>query len=143
MFQSDIGKMLEKRRSLQQSASEGGGVPTGALAAIERERLKHMRLLAFKRNDHAEVLELDVKLEALGGGVTNTAAEDAEKERDRLAQVNERNRKANLEAVRKAELAEAERKRMRRKIEGISRTGTPDPKISRFGGYGLSAWSTS
>ena len=46
-----------------------------------------------------------------------------------LAIVNERNRKANLEAVRKAELIDMERKRKERKIaaQAGSRPGTPNP----------------
>ena len=45
---------------------------------------------------------------------------------DMLAKVNERNRKANLEAVRKAELMEAERKRRERRA-AMAGTGTPVP----------------
>lgn len=125
LLQADIGKMLEKRRQLAQASSDNPGVPSGALAAIERERLKQMRQLALARHDHAEAQKLALQLEAFSAG-----APAAEAEKDRLAAVNERNRKANLEAVRKAELAEAERKRMRRKLEGLSRTGTPDLKGS-------------
>lgn len=79
-----------------------------------------------------DVLKRDVKLKVLGGDVTNTAAEDAEKEREYPAQVRERNRWTSLEAVRKTEVPETERNRMKRKREGISQPGTLNPNISRF-----------
>jgi len=120
--------MLEKRRQLQQSGSNASAVPTGALAAIERSRFQQMRTLALKRNDYAEVQELDLKLAEMTTGGANGI--DPATEEDALAKVNERNRRLHLEAVRKAEIAEAERKRQKRKLEaGLSRTGTPDLKI--------------
>lgn len=65
----------------------------------------------MRREDFAEVAEIDAKLAEDAG----RKPEKVEKE-DVLARVNERNRKANLEAVRKAELLEAERKRRERKF---------------------------
>src|ERR1700759_3729444 len=57
-------------------------------------------------------------------------------EEDKLAKVNERNRKANLEAVRRAELAEAERKRKERKLAamhgGELRPSTPHDPSARL-----------
>ncbi|KAG6827815.1 hypothetical protein H0H92_010393 [Tricholoma furcatifolium] len=82
------------------------------------------RTLALRRNDTAEVAEIDLKLAQL------TAAQPSQPQKDSsdlLAKVNERNRKANMESIRKAELAEAERKRRERKL-AASGTATPvDP----------------
>lgn len=101
--------MLARKAQLSQQTRKAG-----PMSAIERSRLIQQRDLALKRRDIAEVKEIDEKL-----------AEDAQKapeparpadSLDMLARVNERNRKANLESVRKAELAEAERKRKERKL---------------------------
>lgn len=86
---------------------------------MERSRLNAARTLALRRNDFDEVAEIDAQLAAL---VTPIKSRQSEEAADLLAKVNERNRKANMEAVRKAELAEAERKRRERKLAA---TGTP------------------
>jgi RNA polymerase-associated protein RTF1 len=119
--------MLEKRRAIEGDGTSGAGMPTASLAlTMERARLTQARTLALRRQDAVEVAELDVQLAALPGGTKSSsgaganAATDAllaEDVRDRLARVNERNRRANLEAVRRAEMVEAERKRARRKLE--------------------------
>lgn len=75
-----------------------------------------MRNLAMKRNDRAEVAVLDKQLEEI---LATIAADPNFKERepeaaDIMAKVNERNRKANQEAMRLAAQADAERKRKER-----------------------------
>lgn len=95
---------------------------TAISATMEKSRLMQARTLAQRRNDYNEVAEIDAKLAEL---VTSQPAKDETV--DLLAKVNERNRKANMEAVRKAELAEVERKRRERKLVA-SGTATPvDP----------------
>jgi RNA polymerase-associated protein RTF1 len=118
-------KMLEKRRALQSETM------SGAALTLEKSRLTQARMLAARRQDWDEVSQIDAQLEALGGTVTGGTARRVEEDDAgvRMAKVNERNRKANLEAVRRMELAEAERKRLRRKLES-SRTATPDPNAS-------------
>jgi RNA polymerase-associated protein RTF1 len=96
--------------------------PSG-LSAMERSRLIQARTLAQRRQDYAEVAEIDAKLGAFDGTPDRATPKDDHAEM--LAKVNERNRKANLEAVRKAELAEAERKRRERKLAA---SGTPQPQ---------------
>ena len=103
--------MLARKSQLQISSK-----PTG-MTAMERSRLNQARTLAQRRNDWSEVAEIDAKL-------AEEAARTTEKEQppraknvqDLLAKVNERNRKANMEAVRKAEMAEIERKKKGRKL---------------------------
>lgn len=103
--------MLARKSQLQV-----GNKPTG-MSAMERSRLNQARTLAQRRNDWDEVAEIDAKL-------AEEAARTSEQQQpsrvdtaqDLLAKVNERNRKANMEAVRKAETAEAERKKKERKL---------------------------
>jgi len=67
--------------------------------------------------------------------MTNANANNAldKKDDDLMAKVNERNRKANVEAVRKAESAEADRRRRERKaaLLGI-RPSTPSDQSARL-----------
>lgn len=102
--------MLARKSQLSKSRS-------AALLTMERSRLTQARTLAQRRMDFAEVTEIDKMLEDLNANaeITTTHAIISEEE-DKLARVNERNRKANIEAVRRAELAEAERKRKERKL---------------------------
>ena len=90
--------------------------PTG-MSAMERSRLNQARTLAQRRNDWNEVAEIDTKLaEEAARTLEQEQPARASTVQDMLAKVNERNRKANLEAVRKAEMAEVERKRKERKL---------------------------
>jgi RNA polymerase-associated protein RTF1 len=102
---------------------------------MEKSRLNAEKKVAYNRQDWEEYRRLEEQLNALDvqssptkskprdEATNGTAGSTGESERDRLARVNERNRKANLESVRKAELAEAERKRLKRKLGA----GTPVP----------------
>jgi len=94
------------------------------------------RTLAMRRQDFSELAEIEVKLKDLPA--VQTPRKEELSLADKLAKVNERNRKANLEAVRRAEF-EAERKRKERKLaaSGLSGTATPDSSaklkaVSRF-----------
>lgn len=71
-----------------------------------------MRNLALKRNDRAEVAVLDKQLEELLPTIDPSSTEPEVV--DIMAKVNERNRKANQEAMRLAAQADAERKRKER-----------------------------
>ncbi|KAJ3564397.1 hypothetical protein NP233_g8321 [Leucocoprinus birnbaumii] len=112
--ESDINAMLARKSQLQ------SGKPSG-MVTVERSRLNAARTLALRRNDIDEVAQIDAQLAALGVPAKPRHSEEAA---DLLAKVNERNRKANMEAVRKAEIAEAERKRRERKLAAA---GTPVP----------------
>ncbi|KAF8056914.1 hypothetical protein FPV67DRAFT_1529440, partial [Lyophyllum atratum] len=115
--ESDINAMLARKSQLSSSKSIG-------LTTMEKSRLTQARTLAQRRHDYAEVAEIDAKLVELGGVVQPQLRDDTI---DLLAKVNERNRKANTEAVRKAEIAEAERKRRERKLAAAGGTGTLTP----------------
>src|SRR5882724_9161629 len=83
-----------------------------------RAQLTQERNLAIKRQDYNEVAQIEQQLEALAA-VQGTANGKPDRRHDNhadvMARVNERNRKANLEAVRKAEAEHVARKRQERK----------------------------
>ncbi len=93
------------------------------MVTVERSRLNAARTLALRRNDLEEVAQIDTELASLG---TPTKSRPSDESADLMAKVNERNRKANMEAVRKAELAESERKRRERKLAAA---GAPMPVL--------------
>ena len=94
-----------------------------AQITLEKSRLNQARALALGRNDRAEVAEIDAQLALLNG---EAPARPRSSQVDELAKLNERNRKANIEAARKAEMLETERKRRERKLAHASGTATPD-----------------
>ncbi|KAI6115353.1 hypothetical protein EDD16DRAFT_1595144 [Pisolithus croceorrhizus] len=118
--ESDISAMLARKNQLahQQSA---------AALTMERSRLMQARTLAVRRHDYTELEDIEAKLKGLP--VVQNAREEDESLADKLAKVNERNRKANLEAVRRAEY-EAERKRRERKLAAAGLSGTATPESS-------------
>ncbi|KAI6126770.1 hypothetical protein F5141DRAFT_997060, partial [Pisolithus sp. B1] len=118
--ESDISAMLARKNQLahQQSA---------AAITMERSRLMQARTLAVRRHDYTELEDIEAKLKGLP--VVQNAREEDESLADKLAKVNERNRKANLEAVRRAEY-EAERKRRERKLAAAGLSGTATPESS-------------
>lgn len=97
--------MLARKSQFQSGKSPG-------MITVERAGLTAARTLALRRNDLDEVTQIDAQLAILGDPVRSRPEEAL----DLLAKVNERNRKANMEAVRRAELVEAERKRRERKL---------------------------
>ena len=102
--------MLARKSQLQVISK-----PIG-LTTMERSRLNQARTLAHRRNDWGEVAEIDAKLEEAARTSEKEQPSKTKDVQDLLAKVNERNRKANMEAVRKAEMAEIERKKKGRKL---------------------------
>ncbi|KAJ7488315.1 hypothetical protein FB451DRAFT_1529600 [Mycena latifolia] len=106
-----LAGMLARKRQL---AGQGTAAPLGV---AERSRL-----IAQRRHDYDAVGAIDAQLATLP-----EAAPAAEAPEDCLARVNERNCKANLEAVRRAEVLEAERKRRERKSRVDGAPAVVDP----------------
>jgi len=104
--------MLRAKSQLQ---GDSGKPQAANWATLERARLTQLRTLAMRRNDKAEVTVLDAQLAELPPAPIESTGDASAL----LAKVNERNRKANLDAIRRAELQEAERKRRERRL------GTP------------------
>lgn len=105
----ELSDMLQRKSLIQPTK------PTSTTITMERSRLLQARTLAERRQEYAEVERIDEELAKLPS-VSNEDREPSAS--DILAQVNERNRKANLESIRRAELAESERKRRERKQGG-------------------------
>ncbi|OJA11412.1 hypothetical protein AZE42_05742 [Rhizopogon vesiculosus] len=122
--ESDITAMLARKNQLS-------NLPSGASITLQRSRLVQAKTLALRRQDYAEVTEIEAKLAELPAIATPARNEGGESLSDKLAKVNERNRKANLEGIRKAELMEAERKRRERKMNA-SGTATPADPSARL-----------
>ena len=104
MKQSDIAAMLQRKRDINASANKSRTSLT-----MERSRLQQARTLAIRRQDYAEVAQIDAKLAELQANAPAKSREESST--DVLAKLNERNRRLNQEQVRKAERAEMERRR--------------------------------
>jgi len=93
---------------------------------VEKSRLTQARTLALRRQDLAEVRSIDAQLAELNAANPELEREDTAA--DIMSKVNERNRKANLEATRKAEQMEAERRKRERKLAAATRaSNSPAP----------------
>ncbi|OBZ76496.1 hypothetical protein A0H81_03166 [Grifola frondosa] len=118
--ESDIAAMLARKSMLHSNKH------SVAWATMEKSRLTQARTLAYRRQDYAEVEQIDAQLAELAANAPSREASRELSTTDMLAKVNERNRRANMEAVRKAEMLEAERKRRERKLLA---SGAPLPPI--------------
>ncbi|KAF8185068.1 hypothetical protein K438DRAFT_2020285 [Mycena galopus ATCC 62051] len=130
----DISAMLARKRQAASTANGAGGTATPTLSVVERSRLNAQRTLAQRRQDYDEVREIDAQLAALSASSnaeSGTKTPEEEEPADRLARVNERNRKANAEAVRKAEQVAMERKRMERKMLQQGKGGGGKGEVER------------
>lgn len=116
--------MLARKSQLQNNKPAG-------LTTMERSRLNQARTLAQRRQDYAEVAEIDAQLAELAA-TTTERHNPREDDVDLLAKVNERNRKANLEAIRKAETVDAERKRKERKLAAAGGVPTSNDPSARL-----------
>jgi RNA polymerase-associated protein RTF1 len=112
MTDSDITAMLKKKKEMSATQSSSDLV-------LEKQGLHQARSLALKRQDYKEaseiadkIAELELRIHGPSNGATPKKAVDDKDEI--LRRVNERNRKANQDAVRRAEIAESERKRRER-----------------------------
>jgi RNA polymerase-associated protein RTF1 len=113
--QNDIAAMLRRKSQLQGDA----GKSQANRVTLEKARLVQARTLALRRNDKEEAAMFDAQLAELAVESSPAKPEPTEDASALLAKVNERNRKANQEAIRRAELQDAERKRRERRL------GTP------------------
>jgi RNA polymerase-associated protein RTF1 len=119
--------MLARKNQLQANAHSAAHIK------LEKSRLTQARTLAIRRQDPAELAEIEEQLaEVVSQEVSVNGKNDKEEMADRLAKVNERNRKANLEAVRRAEVLEAERKKRDRKLARDGGTPVPGDPTARL-----------
>ena len=131
-IQSDISAMLERKQSVM------SGTRSHSSMILERSRLQQAKTLALRRNDRTEVRVLEEQLAALDASTpkSRTPVPDQDDISQRLAKVNERNRKANLESVRRAEQAANERKREERERKKAA-SGFATPKNGIGSKYAL------
>lgn len=119
VLQSDISAMLARKQMMSSKQS-------AVSVRMEKSRLIQARTLAQRRKDFTEVRSIDAQLAELNA--TNPEVEREDTTADIMAIVNERNRKANLEATRRAEQKEAERKKRERKLAAAARaSNSPAP----------------
>ncbi|KAK4693149.1 RNA polymerase-associated protein RTF1, partial [Lecanoromycetidae sp. Uapishka_2] len=108
---------------LQEKLRRSGALRTGS--AYEREAINTRRRAAVENEDEAAIAKCDAELAALNGpklmygtilavAQAQPTAPAAPSQQDRLAELNIRNRKANREDVRKAQLAERKAERLAR-----------------------------
>ena len=114
--------MLARKNAVQSQKQNPGQI------TLEKARLTQARTLSVRRQDWDEVKRIDAELEALAG---TSKATPREATSDLLAKVNERNRRANMEAVRKAEMMEVERKRRERQL-ALSGVAVPHDPSARL-----------
>jgi len=118
--ESDVNAMLARKQMMSSKKQSTVSV------RMERSRLTQARTLALRRQDMAEVRSIDAQLAELNAA--NPEVGRGETATDIMAKVNERNRKANLEATRKAEQMEAERRKRERKLAAAARmSNSPAP----------------
>jgi RNA polymerase-associated protein RTF1 len=101
-------------------------------STLEKSRLNQARALANRRQDYEELKIIDEQLKTLTDieASENTGSQSVRNDIDVLAKLSEKNRRANSEAVRKAEIFEAERRRKERQLALSGKSGTatpPDP----------------
>ncbi|EJF56704.1 plus-3-domain-containing protein [Dichomitus squalens LYAD-421 SS1] len=124
MTESDIAAILQRKRDINVSVNKSSTSLT-----MERSRLQQARTLAIRRQDFAEVAQIDAKLAELQANAPVRGREE-EGSSDILAKLNERNRRLNQEQVRKAERAEMERRRREKLARAGSGATTPTPNAN-------------
>lgn len=108
-LQADISTMLARRAEVNKTSNSSRFSVTRA--ALERQKLTHARELAQRRRDFAESTELEKQIAALDVAQGSVAADEPDDREDISAKISERNRLANSETIRRAEIAEAERRK--------------------------------
>ncbi|KAF8581111.1 plus-3-domain-containing protein [Ramaria rubella] len=97
-------------------------------AFAHKAKLTQERNLALARQDYKEAAQFEHELEELAAKQQTSGRRGQDGTADLMARVNERNRKANLDAVRKAEAEQAIRKRQERKAAAAAAAnGGPNP----------------
>jgi len=124
--ETEIGAMIARKRQLSADKQ------TTAALTIDRSRLNQALVLAQRRQDEKEAQELRQQLATIDAEIKTREVQAGHREEtlaDKLAKVNERNRKANAEAIRAAEHAEADRRR-KEKLAAHNTNGTATPTSS-------------
>ncbi|KDQ19023.1 hypothetical protein BOTBODRAFT_28502 [Botryobasidium botryosum FD-172 SS1] len=105
LTESDISAIITRKNQLQQNK------PNLSQLISEKSRLHQARALAAGRQEFDEVANINAQIQELEASHPELSG-DRDKEEDRFARVNERNRKANIEAMRIASEVEKKRRKM-------------------------------
>jgi len=105
LTESDISAIITRKNQLQQNK------PNLTQLISEKSRLHQARALAAGRQEFDEVANINAQIQELEASYPELSG-DKDKEEDRFARVNERNRKANIEAMRIASETEKKRRKM-------------------------------
>ncbi len=125
--QADLAIMLENKKKKEEH--HGYSIAT---ITLEKSRLHQARTLALRRKDAEEVAELDKKIALLNGRTSQTHS-PAPPEKESSAQ---REQRAKIENLRKAEQAELERRRKERRerLLAADAEGTATPLLDGIKG---------
>lgn len=102
---AEVDEMIRKRQSL---AGGAGGGSTGTDIVVTKSMLQEQRAVALERNDFDALEEIDHKIEQIERVMNKNKRRS---ELDKLAKVNERNRRRNLDEIRRAEIRAQEQRR--------------------------------
>ncbi|ODQ65320.1 plus-3-domain-containing protein [Nadsonia fulvescens var. elongata DSM 6958] len=114
----EVNNLIERRQKMSSKSS-------GANIVLEKSLWQQQRLIAVQKNDLAEVARIDRKLADLEKSIN--PSKNFESPLDKLAKVNERNRKANQDFVRKAEVKNNEERR--KNATGSNVTSNPFSRL--------------
>lgn len=99
----EVNEMIQKRQKFSENS-------LGANAVIEKSMLQQQRVIAMEKGDFKEVESIDERLDNIERSIQRNQRQ-ADTGMDKLAKVNERNRRSNVERVRKAEIKANENRR--------------------------------
>uniref|UniRef100_A0A0W0F0V2 Plus3 domain-containing protein n=1 Tax=Moniliophthora roreri TaxID=221103 RepID=A0A0W0F0V2_MONRR len=120
LTENDIATIIQRKSQLNANRST-------AATHLERSQLQQAKTLALRRQDFKEVAEIEAKLAEFESRNVREGTPNGQDKADVLAMLSEKNRKANAEAVRRAEMMEAERRRRERKLASSGKSGTATP----------------
>ncbi|CAN6675045.1 RNA polymerase-associated protein Rtf1p [Trichomonascus vanleenenianus] len=113
----ELNEVIKKRQKY------GGGITSNAV--VEKASLQERRLIALESNNFDEVRAIDAKLQSIDAQLSRSKRQSQEQQ-DRLAKVNERNRRTNLDEIRKAEI---QNNQARRRAEKEKSTADPFSRL--------------
>ncbi|ANB13471.1 Rtf1p [Sugiyamaella lignohabitans] len=106
----EVNQMIQRRQKLS-------GKNLGANIVLEKSVLQQRRVIALEQNNFEELEQIDQQIESIDRMLNKSKRRS---EIDKLAKVNERNRRANLDEIRKAEVLANETRRKLTKDANIS-----------------------
>jgi RNA polymerase-associated protein RTF1 len=99
----EVEEMIKKRQGL--SGNTGG---MGADVVVSKSMLQEKRAIALEKNDFVALERIDFEIEQIDRAMNKNKRKS---ELDKLAKVNERNRRRNLDEIRRAEIRAQEMRR--------------------------------